>query len=244
MKKNNLSIVNSTRISSKRASTSEEIEYLEQLLQQSLNPRKRLLKAILNTLVMWGGLLLVLLLLSGIANYFAQDNAQLTSLLSISGLQEFLIASSASYALFSTYRWITTSENAYPLILQDINNALMLDETYYVQEVCRFQEPEMGGFIYFLKISEKKIFVVYDYQSQGNSDRFFLLQQSLILSYAPHCGQYVSQCFKGDPIAVSKTHSLTVPPEQWPLSNTWLILSWAEIVSTFSQDTSDNIDKK
>lgn len=235
MKKNNLSVTNLTSASSKRTSTSEEIEYLQQLLQQTLSPRKRLLKAILNTLVMLGGALLVLLLLSGIANYFAHDNAQLASLLSISGLQEFLIASSASFALFNTYRWSTTSENDFPLILQDINDAHVLDEIFYVQEVCRFQEPEMGGFIYFLKISDQKIFVVYDYQSQVNPDSVLLLQKNLILSQAPHCGHYISQCFNGDPIAIKITHSLTAPPEKWPQPDTWLLSPWADLESKFGK---------
>jgi hypothetical protein len=235
MKKNNIPCANLTSASSTRASTAEEIEYLKHRLQQTLSPRKRLLKAILNTLVMWGGALLGLLLISGVASSLAHYSELLSQIISYSGTKKLVIVGTALYALFSTYRWLTTTENTYPLILQDITDATVVDETYPIQAVCRFQEPEMGGFIYLLKISEQAIFVLYDYQSQTKPDNVFLIQDKLILSKASHCDHYVKRQFTGEPLIVKNTYPLTLPPEQWPVPNTWLSMSWLDITSYFSQ---------
>jgi hypothetical protein len=226
MKKNNLIITRS-----QRASTEGEIEYLQHLLLQSISPRKRLLKAILNTLVMWGGALLLLLFVSSTINYLVSNNEMLTKLVSFPGIQSVFLAGSAFYALFSTYRWLTTTENSYPFILQDIIEGQVFDETYYVQEVCRFQEPKLGGFIYFLKISEQNIFVTYDYLSQTESDNIFLIKQKLILSHAPHCNHFVNLQFTGEPIAINATFPLTLPPDKWPLPDSWLCLPWSDLKS-------------
>ena len=219
----------------KRENKAEEVEYLQHLLQRALSPRKRTLKAILNTLVMLGGTLVALLLVSGVASYLTPYSEYLRLLLNFAYLQELAITASSCFALYSSYRWLKSEENNYPLILQDITEAQVFDETYVVLDVCRFQEPKMGGFIYFLKISAQDIFVVYDYQSQTESNQVLLILNQLTLSRAPHSGFYVSQRFQGQAVALSATYPITLPPEKWPKPDSWLSLSWSDLESSFNQ---------
>jgi len=230
MKQNNLLLA-----STKRASSADELDYLHHLLREAASPRKRLLKAILNFFVLWGALLLGLLFASGVLSYLATGNELLTSILSFSGLREVAIVISASFALLSTYRWLKAWENPYPDILQDINDKKVIVETYVVQDMCRFQEPELGGFIYFLKVSEQAVFVIYDYQSQTENDAVFLVKRNMQLSLAPHCKKQLGQEWQGDDIFVSATYPLTLPPENWPQPETWLSVEWSQLPSFFSE---------
>ncbi|WP_022943085.1 hypothetical protein [Psychromonas hadalis] len=229
MKKNDLIVASTTR-----ASTVNELDYLHHLLKKAVRPRKRYLKAILNVLVLWGFSLLGLLLASGLFSYLAHYSTMLSSLLNLPMLKEVLIFTTGCYALFSTKKWLAEWENPYPLILQDIQCAQVEDESYFVHDLCRFQVPELGGFIYFLKISEQAVFVIYDYQSQDDVNHAFLVQKKLTLSKAPCCDHYLEYVFTGDGVALSATYPLTVVPEEWPLPDRWLALPWSQLRPTFS----------
>lgn len=218
-----------------RATTEDEVEYLQHLLNAAPSPRKRVLKGALNFLVLWGFSLLGLLLASGLFNYLAKSNANITSALAFPYLKELLIVVTGLYALYSTNKWLSGWDNPYPNILLDMNARQVSDETYPVQAVCRLQEPEFGGFIYFLKISEQVVFVTYDYQSQHEPNSELVIKDKLILSRAPHCKNYTKQVYSGEQLFLSGTYPLILPPEKWPLPDSWLSLSWSQIVTIYSQ---------
>ncbi|PKF60692.1 hypothetical protein CW745_14280 [Psychromonas sp. psych-6C06] len=212
-----------------RASTAEELDYLQHLLQRAMTPRKRLLKATLNFLVLWGFSLLGLLMVSGIASYLAQYSQILTNFLALPYLAWLSVIASGCYASFSSYRWLQKLDNPYPLILKDINTQQVIEETYHVQAVTRLQEPEFGGFIYCLKVDEKAVYVIYDYESQSNKKHVFPVFETLILNRALHSGHYLSHQFKGQPLVCSETLSLALPPDKWPLPETWLPQTWSNL---------------
>lgn len=229
MKKNERQVSSFTR-----AMNSDERHHLTYLLKQVMSPRKRLLKAILNSFVIWGFLLVVLLLFAGVISYLAQYSVLISSLLNFPYLEPLMIISSAVYALFCSYQWLQVTENAYPVILQDIEAGEVIDECYHVQQVCRFQEPELGGFIYFLKISAQDIFVIYDYQSQGDHNSNFVLKTQLTLARSPQSNYQLMHYFSGEKISISETYPLTVAPEKWPVADNWLSLPWSQLPLTFS----------
>lgn len=237
MNKNNLLIACKSR-----ALSVDEKEQLEQLLTQLLSPRKRLLKATLNTLVLLGFLLFVLLMLSGIVSYFAEQNLLLAAIYKLPYLQTFAVLISACYALFSSYRWINNMDNDYPLIVKDLKDDLVVDETYYVQDVCRFQEPEYGGFIYFLKISEQDVFVLYDYASQSSNgqtkdanDNPLAIGRSLTLSRAAQSRCYLNYHFGGEIVVITNSYAINLSPDKWPLGLSWCSYSWSQLHSEFSK---------
>ncbi|GLS91693.1 hypothetical protein GCM10007916_27620 [Psychromonas marina] len=231
MTKNDVMVASQTR-----AINSEEVAHLTHLLKGAISPRKRLLKAILNSFVVWGCSLLALLMLSGFLSYLSTHSSLVTVLLNYSHLPTIAIITTGCFALFSSYKWLKDLPNPYPLILQDINSGEVVEETYNVQQVCRFQEPELGGFIYFLKISEQDVFVLYDYasqeassQSKEHSPSDFLVQTQLLLIRAPNSGYYLQHQFSGETVPVSNTYPLTLTPEKWPAADSWSSLSWSQL---------------
>ncbi|MCP4326137.1 MAG: hypothetical protein GY787_30730 [Alteromonadales bacterium] len=85
---------------------------------------------------------------SGVFSYLADENELISSLIASPRIKELAIVASGFYALFSTYRWLQALDNSYPDILQDINNEIVIDDTYLVEDVCRFQEPEQRGYLF------------------------------------------------------------------------------------------------
>ena len=219
-----------------RPSTNDEKEHLEYLLKRAVSPRKRYLKAILNVFVLWGALLLGLLMLSGLFSYFTLQSTFFSPILSFTYLQPLLISVAAFYSLFSTYKWLQRWAYPYPLISQDINVGQVVDEVYLVLDVCRFQEPVNGGFIYFLKISEKDVFIIYDYSSQNISEYSkseIVIKTELTLSRAPNSDYYLKYNFNGDIIAISNTYPLNLSPDKWPSAESWSLISWSKLKQNF-----------
>jgi len=229
MKQNEL-IVSAHR----RQSTRDELDHLRRLLKGEMSPRKRYLKAILNSLVAWAGLLILAMLLSGVLGYFAQRNTALASLLALPGLTFIVVVSTAIYALLNSYRWLHKMGNQYPDIVRDIEIQEVVEECYCVQQVIRFQEPTLGGFIYFLKISECHTFVLYDYQSQHNNNHLFPLKTQLTIYRAPYSDHLLGHHFSGEENTVVASYPLTIPPKQWPLDNHWISVPWSQLVLTYS----------
>ena len=220
---------------------SDEKTHLEHLLKRALSPRKCLLKAILNTFVLWGAMLFLLLMLSGLVNYLAQQNLFLTNLINFPYFQQIAVIATAGLASLSTYKWLKRIENPYSLILQDIRGAVIEEENYIIEEVCRFQESHHGGYIYFLKVSEQDVFVVYDYQSQKNSIqnshstvKSFSLLTKLTLSRSPKSNYYLNYALSGEKVTNYNTYPLNLVPEKWPLSETWCSVPWSRLESVFS----------
>lgn len=235
-------IKNKAQIAShKRAMSTDEQQQLEYLLTESLSPRKRRLKAILNTFVVWGALLFALLMLSGLFSYLALQSPIFSNILLFPHLQLIAVLTTALIAIASTYLWLKKLENLYPLILQDLQSLNIIDESYIIQDVCRFQEPQHGGYIYFLKVSEQAVFVIYDYQSQSVDQNInkltespFLVLNKLMISSAALSGYCLKYTLSGHIVAISATYPLTLPPENWPLSETWSSTSWSKLAKVYS----------
>lgn len=221
----------------KREMRSDEKAYLEHLLKRALSPRKRLLKAILNTFVLWGAMLFLLLMLSGLVNYLAQQSLFLSNLIHFPFLQQITVIVTAVLASLSTYRWLKGVEDPYALILKDLKEGVIVEESHSIEEACRFQESYHGGYIYFLKVSEQDVFVVYDYQSQkGSVENCHSLSilSKLTLSRSPKSNYYLNYALSGEKICNCNTYQLNLAPEKWPLSETWCSVPWSRLESVFS----------
>src|SRR5262249_27577053 len=70
------------------------------------------------------------------------------------------------YAVFSTVGWMRGWKDARPLVRRDLERGVATEETLEFTAAKRFQEPEHGGLIYFLRARDERVYVLYDYESQ------------------------------------------------------------------------------
>ena len=119
---------------------------------------------------------------------------------------------------------------------------MVLEERYRFVDAKRFQEPEHGGLIYFLRTSDDRVFVLYDYDSQDlgvqGLDPFsssFRPKRELAIVRTPDSDMVISTEFFGEEFTISETSELRVPPEQWPESETYYDAQWSDLDGALAQ---------
>ncbi|WP_028866171.1 hypothetical protein [Psychromonas aquimarina] len=220
-----------------RKMNASESEFINSLLQSMPNGRRRLLKAALNTAVFW----LLSMLAFGLAWLVLTWAVGLFSTLEI-GLNSSYgvwikysgVFICAFYALSVTLKWLQEWPDHRGALLKDKAAGVVIDEHYQVAEVKRFKEPQYGGLIYFLQMSDKKVLVVYDYESQTEQGSTFTVKSSLQISRAPASGYYIKQSFSGAVVAPCATFALSIAPDLWPEPDSWCDIAWHELESRLS----------
>lgn len=239
-----------------RPMRTKEREALTQLLTTLPIPRKRWLKAALNTAVFFifslAGMCIAWFILSLIVSASINIDIGISStyssiVFSISCFFAFLIAYN------STKQWLNTTIDDYALVAADIKANQTVQSTYTVIDVKCFKEPELGGLLYLLRLREQhsdmtqnkskhsvqdKIRVIYDYESQNsesNRSDLITIKETLILSHAPRCQFIFSNTFEGINIDNISHQTLAIPPKLWPDADSWLSMSWDELDTSYSQ---------
>jgi len=112
----------------------------------------------------------------------------------------------------------------------------VLEESYEFSEARRFQEPEHGGMIYFLRSTGTGVFVVYDHESQdlgveGRNplDSSFRPSAVMQLVRSPVREFVISRRFSGPVLDPGDPRVLTLNPRYWPDPDTWWKHPWAEL---------------
>ena len=118
-------------------------------------PRKRYLKAVLNTAVFWIFLLAGFCILWFISSIIVSGFTHLD--IGISSdyakyLFPLMITAAAILAINSTKNWLNTTIDEYSLIKTDLTDQKTNIETYQVIAATCFKEPEFGGLLYFLLV--------------------------------------------------------------------------------------------
>ena len=216
-----------------------ETAYLEQLLLQAPTASRRWKDGLENALVLSAVSLLVLVLawlgLAWIARkLFALDfglqSAAVVWVLGI-GIPICLIG-----AGFSSVRWVKGWRDYRPLLRADITSRRVEEEHYVFTEAMRFQEPEHGGLIYFLRTCDDKVFTLFDHESQdlGVQDEdplksSFSPKQNLVIARAPGTRFVISKVFSGSPLDTGDPIELTVEPKHWPETEEYCGIAWADL---------------
>ncbi|WP_019614078.1 hypothetical protein [Psychromonas ossibalaenae] len=220
-----------------RKMNASESEFINSLLQSMPSGRRRLLKAALNTAVFW----LLSMLAFGLLWLVLTWAVGLFSTLEIglnSGYGLWIKYSGvficAVYALSVTLKWLQQWPDHRAALLRDKAGGVVVDEHYHVAEVKCFKEPQYGGLIYFLHMSDNKVLVVYDYESQTEKGSSFVVKRSLQISRAPDSGYYIEQHFSGAVITSCATFALTIAPDLWPKPDSWCDIDWHELEDKFS----------
>jgi len=227
-----------------RPITEAERSQLQQALAQVPHPRKRYLKAALNIAVFWifllAGLCLAWFILSLILAALSNIDVGPSGLYA-STIFTLLIILAAFLAINSTRRWLKNSPNEYALIKADLKSAETTIDTYHVKAVKCFKEPQFGGRVYCLLLQPsdslaQKIRVIYDYASQQQTDHSKLLdiKETLTLSFATHSGYVYENEFKGEVVSEREEYELTLAPEFWPNSDSWLTHDWQSLATIYA----------
>jgi len=228
--------------SHQRAITEGERAFLEKLLRDAPSRWKL---GVGNAVVLWAVSMLIFLIawsgISWIARIaFAVSIGWRTSV----GLWMLLAGGVAClvFAVHSTMRWLRTSPDYRLLARLDLSDGIVFEERLIFTEARRFQEPEHGGLIYFLRTTDDRVFVLYDHESQdlgveGKDPLSSSLQpkSELLLIRAPNTRLVITKTFAGDDLPTTHVCEMVVPPTEWPETEEFCSIPWSELEHRYAR---------
>lgn len=223
----------------RRQATETENAFLEQLLRNAATTGRRWMQGAENALVLWAasllGLILLWLALAWIGRKFLALEFGLRSDAAV-WVFGVGIPACTVYAVISSVGWIRGWQDYRPLLRADIDERKVDEEHYIFTEAKRFQEPEHGGLIYFLRTSEDKVMTLFDHESQdfGVQDAdplksSFVPGENLVMVRAPRTRFVISQTFSGPSLDAGDPIELTADPKDWPETETYCDIPWTEL---------------
>lgn len=236
-----------TNIRSRNATKAERIA-LEEALTRLPIPRKRYLKAALNTAVFWIFLLAAFCILWFISSIIVSGLTGLDIGLSsehANYLFPLMIVIAAIFAINSTKQWLNATTDEYSLIKMDLTAQKTNIATYQIVAATCFKEPELGGLLYFLLLqkdgdkasNEPGIKAIYDYESQNehiDPTKLLTIKKQMTISIAPFSGYLFEHRFEGELVKDVPQYDLTLSPDQWPEPNTWINVDWKELKAIYN----------
>ena len=144
--------------------------------------------------------------------------------------------------IISSARWLKSQSDIRPSLRADLEKGLVTEEAYEFTAIKRFQEPEHGGLIYFLRTIDDKVLVLYDDESQelgaqGENplSSKFKPSTELLLVRAPQTGIVISRHFSGSALDPGKPLEISVEPQVWPEPETYCKYRWDELEKRLSE---------
>jgi len=222
-----------------RPATEAEQSFLRETYAKAPTTARRRKMGIENALVMWASSLLTTVVIwLGIAwlarkLFDADFGIRSPVAIWIWGIAIFL---TAVFAVVSSVRWISAWKDHRPLLQADIDASQVAEEHYVFTAAKRFQESEYGGFIYFLRTADDKVFTLFDHESQDLGAQggdplksSFVPRSSLIMVKAPKSDWVISKNFSGEVLEAGDPIELVLSPKEWPESERYCKIPWAEL---------------
>lgn len=223
----------------KRNATHDELNLLGEYLTKLPTSTQRWKQVIENTFVVWCASFLILIAVWLILAWLGRAMFQVEFGLHSATTSWYLSVSAivcAVYAVVSTNRWIKGWKDSRSLLRSDILNAQIVEERYFFNAVKRFQEPEHGGLVYFLRAVSGKVFVLYDEESQDLGAQghdpltsSFVPKCGLLLARAPASKFVISKAFSGEVLTIGDTFPLGIAPEEWPEPDAICDIPWTKL---------------
>lgn len=144
-------------------------------------------------------------------------------------------------------RWTRSSENA--LVLRDyrslyhadLESGCVVEEHYRFTAAKRFQEPEFGALIYFLRTDDERVLTFFDHSSHelGMRDADplasgFVPRTDFTIVRAPRSALVIEKRFSGEPLATGAPLRLTVGSGEWPESDMCCHIPWDQLEARLS----------
>jgi hypothetical protein len=227
-----------TRIN-QRTATPEELAILDGLISKAPTAANRLTRGAANALVLWAATLLALLAawltLGWLAGkVFAVDlGLRSSATLWVLGMAA---PACAVFAIVSSAGWVRNRTDHRRLLQQDLSSNQVAEEHYVFTDARRFQEPEHGGLLYFLRSAENEVFTVHDHESQDlgvdNRDPLqssYRPQSHLRVVRAPRSGFVLGSQSSGTVLNAGAPVELCLAPEDWPEAQTLCNIPWSQL---------------
>jgi len=222
-----------------RPATEAEQAFLRETLAKAPTTARRWKQGIENALVLWAASLLGVVVIWLGAAWLgrklldAEFGWRSPAGLWIWGIA---IALTAILAVVSSVRWVSAWKDYRPLLQADIDDAQVTEEHYAFTEAKRFQEPEHGGLLYFLRTKDDKVFTLFDHESQDlalqGGDPLkspFVLKSSLVMVKAPKADWVISKHFSGEVLEAGDPMDLELDPKDWPESECYCDIPWDQL---------------
>lgn len=224
-----------------RPATPSELEFLTDLQRNSPTTGRRWRLGILNALLVWAGSMLGIVVIWLAVAWVSRRTGNAEFGLS-SPVAWWVVAIatplSAIYATVSSVRWAKGWKDQRPQFRADIDGARVDEEHYAFTAAKRFQEPEHGGLIYFLRTTEDRVLTLFDHESQdlGAQEQdplssSFRPMSALVMVRAPKTGFVVEKNFAGTPLEAGDPVALDLEPKLWPETECYCNIPWAELES-------------
>jgi hypothetical protein len=148
----------------------------------------------------------------------------------------------ALLAVASSVKWVRRWPDPRPLLNADLAQSSVTEESYVFTEAKRFQEPEHGGLMYFLKTDAGEVFTVFDYESQTRAleeqdplQSSYRPRANLLLVRAPNSRAVLSSSSSGPELAVGPPIDLALAPTEWPKPETLCDIPWEQLEHRLSR---------
>jgi hypothetical protein len=223
-----------------RVATVAELERLREMLRTAPGKAHAWKQGAENALVLWAVLMLGLVLAwQGLAWAARRLFHVQIGWASAGSLWVIAIGAAvcASYAVISSYRWVKGWRHDYrPALREDVENGRISEEQYNFIAAKRFQEPEHGGLMYFMRTEDGRVFTLYDRESQnrGVQDEdplksSFQPYSQLLIMRAPRTRFILNTVFSGAPLDAGALVPLAVDPKKWPEAEEYCDIPWEEL---------------
>jgi hypothetical protein len=222
-----------------RRATEAEQAFLRKTHAEAPTTARRRKLGIENALVMWASSLLAIVAIWAGSAWLVRKLFDLDfGLRSPVGMWIWGIAIplTAIYSVVSSVRWVAGWKDYRPLLQADIDAAQVAEEHYVFTAAKRFQESEYGGFIYFFRTADDKVFTLFDHESQDLGAQggdplksSFVPMSSLIMVKAPQSDWVINKNFSGEVMEAGDPTELVLSPKNWPESERYCTIPWAEL---------------
>lgn len=136
-------------------------------------------------------------------------------------------------------------------IEKDLAESILKVSEYPVYEVKVFEEPEHGGFIYFVRTFGDKVLALFDSESQDLSidgkepkNSTYKIRKKLQIFRAPNSNIIVKEQFDGDFVEIPEMELFTGNTKIWPEHAGFVKCKWTNISVKYGDKSKQKNNKK
>lgn len=224
---------------SRRPMTESEREFLAGVLSRAPTSVARWLRGGANALALWAASLLLFALAWMLVAWALRATVHVDLGWDSPAAGRIAATGAVACALLasvSAARWLKGWSDPRPQLRADLEGGQVAEESYRFTQARRFQEPEHGGLIYFLRTADDEVLALYDHESadlgagEGNPlDSQFRPCAELLMVRAPTTGLVIERRFSGDVLDAGHPLELAVPPSSWPESEAYCAIPWDQL---------------
>ncbi len=153
-----------------------------------------------------------------------------------------IVALALAYTVYEIQKTNMPAPERIRSLLADIEARKVIVEEHSISAAKVLQEEEHGGLFYFLLTSEDRVYVAFDYESQGLGvdgqnplSSAFRPKSKLRIQKTPHTGATLVEEFDGEILEVPKPIPMKASPSKWPEPEEFVDIPWARIEEVYSE---------